>query len=62
MNLVSTTWTTLCPFTICYNLLRVPFQTLNLSYYQPVMLRKIKSLKLNNSHGYDEIPTKLLQN
>ena len=52
MNLVSTTWTTLCPFTICYNLLRVPFQTLSLCYYQ---------LILNNSHGYDEISTKVLK-
>ena len=39
MTLVSTTWTTLRPITICYNLLRVPFQTLNLSYYQLGNLR-----------------------
>jgi hypothetical protein len=61
MNLVLRTWTTQCLFTICYNLLRVPFQTLKLSYYQPGKLRKIKSLKLNNSHGYDEISIKLLK-
>jgi len=39
MTRVSATWTTLPPFTICYNLLRVPFQTLNSSYYQLGKLR-----------------------
>ena len=34
---------------------------MNLSYYQTGKLRKIKSLKLNNSHEYDEISTKLLK-